>query len=51
MSDLTVFEVPVERLQSEIAQLEARYDGIFPPGVYAVLEELKRKLAALHKAL
>ncbi len=51
MSDLTASEVPAERLRSEIAQLEARYDGIFPPGVYAVLEELKRKLAALHKAL
>ena len=51
MSDLTAPEVPAERLRSEIAQLEARYDGIFPPGVYAVLEELKRKLAALHKAL
>lgn len=51
MNDLTTSEVPVERLRSEIAQLEARYDGIFPPGVYAVLEELKRKLAALHKTL
>jgi hypothetical protein len=50
MSDLTTSEVPVERLRSEIAQLEARYDGIFPPGVYAVLEELKRKLAALCQA-
>lgn len=37
-----------ERLRSEIAQLEARYDGLFPPGVYAVLERLRRELAALH---
>ncbi len=51
MSTLTSSEVSIERLRSEIAQLEARYDGMFPPGVYAVLEELKRKLAALDKAL
>ena len=51
MSALTSSEVLIERLRSEIAQLEARYDGMFPPGVYAVLEELKRKLAALDKAL
>ena len=50
MSALTSSAAPIERLRSEIAQLEARYDGIFPPGVYAVLEDLKRKLAALHKA-
>jgi hypothetical protein len=50
MSALTASEVPIERLRSEIAQLEARYDGMFPPGVYAVLEELKRKLAKLHHA-
>jgi len=51
MSGLKTSEVPIERLQSEIAQLEARYDGLFPPGVYAVLEELRRKLAALHKTI
>ena len=51
MSDLTTPEVSFERLRSEIAQLEARYDGMFPPGVYSVLEELKRKLAALDKTL
>jgi hypothetical protein len=50
MSTLTSAEVSIERLRSEIAQLEARYDGMFPPGIYAVLEELKRKLAALDKA-
>jgi hypothetical protein len=49
MSTVTSSEVPIERLRSEIAQLEARYDGMFPPGVYAVLEDLKRQLAALHK--
>jgi len=51
MTTLTTSEVLVKRLRSEIAQLEARYDGMFPPGVYAVLEELKRKLAALDKTL
>jgi hypothetical protein len=50
MSALTSSEVPIERLRSEIAQLEARYDRMFPPGVYAVIEDLRRKLAALHKA-
>jgi hypothetical protein len=38
------------QLQSEIAQLEARYDGLFPPGVYSVLERLRLELAALNKA-
>jgi hypothetical protein len=51
MSTLTSSEVPIERLRSEIAHLEARYDGIFPTGVYAMLEDMKRKLAVLHKAL
>ena len=50
MSDLTKSEVPVERLRSEIAQLEARYDEVFPPGVYAVLEDLRRQLAAFRQA-
>jgi hypothetical protein len=40
MSALTSLEVRIERLRSEIAQLEARYDSVFPPGVYAVLERL-----------
>lgn len=39
-----------ERLRSEIAQLEARYDNTFPPGVYAVLESLRHELAALQEA-
>ena len=39
MSTLTSSEVRIERLRSEIAQLEARYDEVFPPGVYAVLED------------
>ena len=41
----------VERLRSEIAQLEARYDGLFPPGVYSVLEALRGELVALNKPL
>jgi hypothetical protein len=44
-------ETAIEKLRSEIAQLEARYDGIFPPGVYAVLEDLRRRLSRLTKAL
>lgn len=51
MSSLTVPEVPIETLRSDIAQLEARYDGIFPPGVYAVLEDMRRQLAKLQQAL
>jgi hypothetical protein len=50
MSDLTASEVRIERLRSEIAQLEARYDEVFPLGVYAVLEDLRRQLAALRQA-
>lgn len=46
---LTANEIRIERLGSEIAQLEARYDGVFPPGVYALFEGLQRKLAALHE--
>ena len=51
MTTLTSSEVRIERLRSEIAQLEARYDGMFPPGVYAVLEDLRCQLAKLDKAL
>jgi hypothetical protein len=51
MSPLTSSEVRVEQLRSEIAQLEARYDGKFPLGVYAVLEDLRRQLTELSKAL
>ena len=50
MSALTSLEVRIERLRSEIAQLEARYDSVFPPGVYVVLERLsvnRRDLVAL----
>jgi hypothetical protein len=51
MHALTAIEVRIERLRSEIAQLEARYDGVFPPSVYVVLERLRHELAVLHKAL
>jgi hypothetical protein len=47
---LTSIEARIEVLRSEIAQLEARYDGGFPPGVYAVLERLRSELAALDKS-
>ncbi len=48
---LTDGEIRVDRLRSEIAQLEARYDGLFPPGVYSVLESLRRELIALNMNL
>lgn len=51
MKALTARELHANRLQSEIAQLEARYDGVFPPSVYLVLERLRWELAALNKAL
>jgi hypothetical protein len=50
MNALTPFEIRIERLRSDIAQLEARYDGLFPPAVYAVLEGLRRELAALQES-
>ena len=49
MSGLTFLEVQIQRLRSEIAQLEARYDGVFPLSIYAVLERLRRELSALNK--
>jgi hypothetical protein len=49
MSPLTSNDGHAERLRSEIAQLEARYDDSFPPGVYAVLERLKRELTAFDR--
>jgi hypothetical protein len=45
---LTDSENRADQLRSEIAQLEARYDGLFPPGVYSVLENLRRELIALN---
>ena len=37
---------PADRLRSEIAQLEARYDsGAMPPSIYAVLAKLRAELA------
>jgi len=44
---LTASELGAARLRSEIAQLEARYDGLFPPEVYSVLESLRRELVAI----
>jgi hypothetical protein len=36
------------RLRSEIAQLEARYDGgAMPPGIYALVVRLRNELAQL----
>jgi hypothetical protein len=49
MNVLKPNEIRIERLRSEIAHLEARYDGLFPPGVYTIFEGLQRVLAALHK--
>jgi hypothetical protein len=42
----TNIEIRAGWLRSEIAQLEARYDGAFPSGVYAVLKQLRQELAA-----
>jgi hypothetical protein len=42
-------KIRADRLRSEIAQLEARYDGLFSPGIYSILENLRRELAALDK--
>ena len=42
-------KIRADRLRSAIAQLEARYDGLFSPGVYSILESLPRELAALDK--
>ena len=49
MNTLPAIEIRTQRLRSEIAQLEARYDGLFPPGIYVVLEGLKRELVSLQK--
>ncbi len=43
--------IRADRLRSEIAQLEARYDGSFLPGVYSVLESLRQELVALNKTV
>ena len=48
---LTDSEIRADRLRAEIAQLEARYDGLFPPGVYPVLESLRHELVALTKTV
>jgi hypothetical protein len=48
---LTDSEIRAGRLRAEIAQLEARYDGLFPPGVYSVLESLRLELVALDKTV
>lgn len=38
----------VERLRSDIAHLEARYDsGAIPPALYAVLQKLRQELSEL----
>jgi hypothetical protein len=47
---LNPIQARIERLRSEIAQLEARYDDSFPPSVYAVLKCLRDDLVKLIKA-
>jgi hypothetical protein len=38
------------RLRSEIAQLEARYDGgAMPPGIYALVVRLRNELARMER--
>lgn len=51
MKALTESKIRADRLRTEIAQLEARYDGLFPPGVYSVLESLRLELVALNKTV
>ena len=51
MKALTDSKIRADQLRSEIAQLEARYDGLFSPGVYSVLESLRQELVALNKAV
>jgi hypothetical protein len=43
-------EAHIERLRSDIAQLEARYDDSFPPSVYSALERLRGELAEFNRA-
>jgi hypothetical protein len=50
MATLTISEIRIKRLKSEIAQLEARYDGLFPPAIFMVLKNLKCELAVLQEA-
>ena len=49
MKALMDIKIRADQLRAEIAQLEARYDGLFPPGVYSVLESLRQELVALNK--
>ncbi len=42
-------KIRADRLRSETALLEARYDGLFSLGDYSILENLRRELAALDK--
>ena len=51
MKALTESKIRADRLRAEIAHLEARYDGLFPPGVYSVLESLRLELVALNKTV
>jgi hypothetical protein len=38
------------RLRSEIAQLEARYDGgAMPPGIYSLVVRLRNELARMER--
>jgi hypothetical protein len=48
---VTESKIRADRLRAEIALLEARYDGLFPPGVYSVLESLRLELVALNKTV
>ncbi len=47
---MTQTELLAARLRSEIAQLEARYDGdALPPSIYKLLVRLKRELAQMEQ--
>ena len=47
---MTQTELLAARLRSEIAQLEARYDGgALPPSIYKLLVRLKREVAKMEQ--
>ena len=51
MEALTDSEIRAGRLRFEIAQLEARYDGLFRPEIYSVLKSLRQEIVALNTTI
>ena len=48
MEALTDSEIRAGRLRFEIAQLDARYDGLFRPEICSVLKSLRQEIVALN---